>query len=462
MSIATAIAATSPNLWYKLDETSGTTAVNAGSLSNNGTYSGSLAQGVEGPENGTFATRLFSTGQVVSAAMDISVVRDLSLGMWVSTDSSATLGTHFPIVSIGDVSNRLNRGPQLYEAHTTIGQPIFGGAWRPPGGAQQTAGEPRKFWHWVVLTVTQSTAIARIYVDLIAPLSAGLGSTVAALLTDPLLIRSDEPLVIAHVCFWNRVLSQAEINSVSNQVAPWPYTVPINTPPEGGGGGGGLTPDQATQLAEIDTKTDDIPGLVDAVNFISDTVNTTQGLVDEIHSWVSEIRDDVGLIKSAVDHISGEQLVNISDQVLGVSEKVQRVFQTAAGVGLSTPLGSLIAHPDPNFLSYSAETFLLSGRGELTPPTGPFATRPYGIAWDATTVPPSAGLRDGSNVEFINRLVQFCPMYPEAGSGILYIPEVADFRYKAFYWLWQRYTPQVLQYDVSPGFELTCRWIVAL
>src|SRR5215813_2683932 len=105
MSIASAITATSPNLWLKLDETSGTVAANSGSLSTTGTISGSVGFGAAGVEQGMFAMRLFAGARILTGGMDVTGLAALSIGAWLTTDASGTVNTKYPVLSIGDPAN---------------------------------------------------------------------------------------------------------------------------------------------------------------------------------------------------------------------------------------------------------------------------------------------------------------------------------------------------------------------
>jgi len=462
VTIASDIAATNPNLWWKLDEGSGTVAHNSGSLANNGTISGSVDWTVPGPEIGTTAIRLVAGAGITSLAMDLGTNLGVSLGVWCALPANGPVPNSHSIVRLGDVGNLFNRGLLLWEGHNVIGAPTAYARINTSLQNQFVLPDPKNGWHFLVLTNIAGSSNFKFFVDGIERVNQAGANATPPLITDPVFVSSDEPIVVAHVLFWNRAVTATELGTIGANVASAVYAIPVNYTPDGGGGGGGLTPDQAAQLTDIQTKVADIPGLVSAVNFISATVNTINGNVNSIGAVVNTILSDVQSIGAQLGQVADSVGTGLHDLVDNVWNGVRRVFQTAGGIGISTPLGALISHPDPNLLSYSSDAFLLSGRGELTPPTGPFLTRPYGIAWDATTIPPGAGFREGAEIEFIGRLVQFCPLYPEVGSGILYIPEVADFSFKTFYWLWERYTPQVVQYDVTVGFELTCRWIVLL
>lgn len=460
MTVASAIAALNPNLWYKLDEPSGTTASNSGSLANNGTYSGTYQQGVPGPEIGTLATRLFATGQVVSIAMDLTAYADVTLMFIAANEASGTNSTPYPIVSIGDVSNRFSRGPVIWDNHNVTGEPNYLARWNVATQISGQTAVPRKLWHQVAVTFATGTNGEKLYIDGVLSQQATPSTTVACLNTDPLLIKCDEPIVIAHVCFWNRVLTQVELQTISTQISNWNYNVPINTPQAGGGGGGGLTPEQATQLSEIDTKTDDIPGLVDASTYISDTVNEINGKVDALTDLTTVMQGTVDNTNSQVATIAEIILPALQAKVDEIWQNTKRELQTLAGIGISTPTGSLLAHPDDNFLRRSSDYFDISGDGFLEGFGIGHMTGIYGLMWDVETEPPEYGLRVGFIPEYIGRLVQFSAWYYNADEEIIYVAEIQDFRYKAFLWKWTQPFPVQIRYSVTPGFVLRCYWWV--
>lgn len=310
MTIASAIAALSPSIWLKLDETTGTTANNSGSRTDDGVFSGSYDQGITGPEVGTFATRLYTGGQVQLGPMDLTTFVDQSIGLWVSTDASGAINTTFPLVYIGDPANPLSRGPMIAENHTVAGQPRW--AMMHHGSVLATNGvvAPLLFWHWVVITYTTGTNGAKLYLDGTLAATSTLAGTLTNVITDPLIIRCNEPVVVAHVCWFGGVLTQTQIQTVSSQLAPWPYTVPINTPPPESGGGGGLTTDQAAQLSNIDTNTQPSGPIQNDLNtllsnwagYTSVTLPSLQDMLNHISGQVTDVQNTLADFADGVLH----------------------------------------------------------------------------------------------------------------------------------------------------------------
>lgn len=343
MTIASAIAALSPSIWYKLDETSGTNAANSGSQDNDGTFSGSLNLTVPGPEIGTTAVRLFSGGQVVSHQMDLTTFVGQTLALWVSLDASGTINTLYPILGIGDPGNRLTRGPLIAEQHAAVGTPFWTGRFGSVGtGLNAPARDPR-FWHWVAVTYASGTNGIKLYLDGTLAQQFNLTSPGTLTATDPLLVRSDQPAVVCHVCWFGGTLSQTQIQTVSAELANWPYDLPINAPPPDAGTGGGLTPPQAAQLDTIETHTSDIPGLVAAATYISDTVDTINGKVNQL------LGDTADLLSNWAGY-TGVTLPGLAEVLANITAAVTATIEQASG-SLSVTIGQLLSSSPAQFFS---------------------------------------------------------------------------------------------------------------
>ena len=338
MTLASAIALLNPNLWLKLDEGSGTTANNSGSLANHGTLTGSYDLSAIGPEIGTTCLRMFSGGLLTTLGMDVTSIAPLSLGCWISMDASGTVGATYPVFGIGDPANPLTRGPIVWENHAALGAPRLNYRWNAGAQGQANLPTPALDWHWIVVTNATGTNGTKLYVDGQLVQQITPTTSVPALSTDPLWLRCDEPLVIAHLCFWGgRLLSQTEIQSVANEKGPWPPDGPINTKTDGGGGGGGgLTSDQAAQLTDIQTKVADIPGITDAVNFISDTVNHIKGVTDDTNVKVAQLQVDVGNIINSLFPQLADVLNDIGAQVTQILDGITSTITNLAGTVTTT------------------------------------------------------------------------------------------------------------------------------
>ena len=353
--ITDAIAATSPSIWYRLDESSGTTAANSGSQVNDGTYSGSFELQLQGPEPDTSCARLFLGGQVVSGQMDLSSMVGQTLGFWASMPATTPISTFFPIVGIGNPADRLARGPLISEQHSIMGQPVYYGQYRTSTTVSGGPNQRYDFWHWICVTYATGTNNVKMFVDGTNVSNTTLSSPVNPLATDPLLIKCDEPIVLTHVCWWGGVLTPTQVGSIWSAYAQWPYAFPGNQAPPEGGGGGGLTPEQATQLNEIDTKTDDIPGLVDASNFISDTVNHIKGVTDAMAGKVDQVLTDTTNIVNSLFPQLADVLNDIGASIVDVANRVTGTLQDGAELVQKT-VGELLSQRSDSSLATNSAT----------------------------------------------------------------------------------------------------------
>jgi hypothetical protein len=222
-------------------------------------------------------------------------------------------------------------------------------------------------------------------------------------------------MVVAHIAFFTRTLTTTEVQTVSSQVQPWPYQIPSNQIPITSITGGFTDTDRAL-LTEIDDKTT--------------TVTDTQ---------LPAVQTDTDAILQAV---TGP-------------------LQTIAGAALSTPIGSLLAHPDVNLLRMHAGSFTLSGRGTLTNADAVNFGGVYGIVWQVTTRPAGAGLTDGFVDEYEERVMQLAVMYIDHLVTNLFVGQTFDTNRDNGVFFWDRYAPHQIGYDITPGYVLTCWWFGA-
>jgi hypothetical protein len=159
-SYAQAIAADSPELWYRFRETSATTASDFSSTPHNGTYQGSVTLGALGPtsavEASSAATLDGSSGYVSNAYMWINP-QEFTLEAWVKTTSTqGGLIVGFASTPTG-AAGSYDR--QIYMANTS--QIYFG------AGANKTINSTRSYneggWH--LIDATLSPAGMDLYVD---------------------------------------------------------------------------------------------------------------------------------------------------------------------------------------------------------------------------------------------------------------------------------------------------------
>lgn len=383
MTIASAITALSPNLWLQLNETTGSTAANSGSLSTVGTYSGTLGRGVDGPEVNTLATRLYSGGQVLTGGMDVTTLGNMTIMFWAATDASGPLNTANPLVSLGDAANRMSRGWVVWEQHASVGSPNWRAQWNPTNGSfTGVIGQPLLFWHHYAFSFQTGTSGIKSYVDGALATSSTPGTATPALSTDGILIASVEPFVIAHVAFWYSALTQVQIQTVSSQAGSWPYSPPINTPGgDGGGGGGTTTDDLAAQIAAVQADVDTL--LANWTAYNSTTLPSLQDVLNGISAQVASVKTDTGNIVNSLFPQLADVLNDVGAAITDVANRVTGTLQDGADLVQRT-VGELLSQRDESSLTSSSPL----GSPTCSPINLDIAgSRVYGIRLEITAYP---------------------------------------------------------------------------
>jgi hypothetical protein len=140
-------------------------------------------------------------------------------------------------------------------------------------------------------------------------------------------------------------------------------------------------------------------------------------------------------------------------------QAVQTVFADVQGVISSTPLGTLLQHPDHNFLLPFLAPFDLEGRGELIPPSQAGIAQSYGILFQVTRHPPGFGVRDGAVQEWMERIAQLSTLHSIRNSPTMWVTEVLAIHIDTGLWLYDMAGPARILYDVTPGCTLHCEWV---
>lgn len=148
-----------PDLFWRLDETTGTTAVDAGPIRNDGTYSGTVTKGRPGVlPTGTAVEFSGVTGLVASTtAWDDPV--EFSQELWFSTTS--TLGGK--LIGFGDKATGTSTDRDRHVVMETDGRLSFG-VWTGVANTI-TTDEAYNDGEWHHLVASQSAAGMRLYVD---------------------------------------------------------------------------------------------------------------------------------------------------------------------------------------------------------------------------------------------------------------------------------------------------------
>lgn len=434
MPLDTAIRALNPVYYWHFGDAAGSTTAHDEIGVTNLTVTGTDPFHVVGPEVGSFGARLWSDTIMLGPNWGVGAWASFSLMLMATVPANGSPPAPVDFMGIGDPANRHVRG--MYFQHYSTA---------PDSAATRISGslnslpaaiaQPTQTWHLWTWISQLSPQLQGFYDNGTLVASQTFNPGVAPLATDRLWLQSANPIVVAHLAWFPRVLNQAEVQTVSNQVLPWPYQQPINLPSTWLAGGFDPTI-QPVIIAPTDTVTQDLKAQLQAHD-------------DKLQAQLPAIAQIPALLPA---------VKTVTDQI---PAWLTRAFQTVGGLVLQTPIGGLISHPDPNILSLSPEPFVISGRGALSgiPPFN-FAGI-YGIAWAATGVPLSAGLRDGAVQEYSLRLVQFGVQYFDHNVSNLYVGELVDFHQDNYLWQWTRYNPHQLLYDVTPGFELTCWWFGA-
>lgn len=142
-------------------------------------------------------------------------------------------------------------------------------------------------------------------------------------------------------------------------------------------------------------------------------------------------------------------------------QAVQRAFADALGIVHSTPLGSVLAHPDLAFLDVDGPVFVLTGRGVLDASFTPSPQYSHGMNIVVSQVPPSFGTRDGAMTAWNERIAQLLTEHAVRGGPGRWVTEEIELHLARRLWLWATTDPAAIIYDVTPGCALTCQWVKA-
>ena len=218
-------------LYWTLGDTSGTTAADSSGNAHPGTYSGTFTLNQLGPETGTLATRFDPTG-LASVASPLTGAADQSFLAYVSLSKPGSgANVRYPVVSNGDAS-RTTRG-------LTLGGFLIGPStqWdlqaQFPTEAASTGAvvgwpDPEQFWHCLCVTYTTSTTSILTYIDGSLKSTRTTGTHPAPTAGDTFSVGCAQPVIVAHAALWNRVLTGAQITTLSSHFSVWPYGLSIS------------------------------------------------------------------------------------------------------------------------------------------------------------------------------------------------------------------------------------------
>jgi hypothetical protein len=156
--------------WYKLDETSGTTAVDSTGLGNNGTYSGSPTLGAAGNGAASLGTAVdFNGSNYVQASGLYDSTASVSVAAWAKLDASDTSGAD--VISLGDhLRLRLQNG-------TTGAQAAYynGSSWITVSASQIIVATG---WHHYAAVLRENDTL-KLYIDGVEAASISLSGAIS-------------------------------------------------------------------------------------------------------------------------------------------------------------------------------------------------------------------------------------------------------------------------------------------
>lgn len=239
MSIATAIAALTPRVYWKLDDTSGTVAADSSGNAHPGTYTGAFVLNQPGPEAGTKAVLFNGASQVTSAAAANVNGHSYSMLLYAAFISAPVNNTIF---LYNGVTNARGSGLAINATPpaANIFSPIAGGI---AFGAGLGALFDSKY-HLIGFTEDAARNVL-VYVDGVQVGSHPAFGTNDATAADAFLvgITTGDLWYCAHAALFSAVLTPAQIASVVSAVSGT-----LQIPP---GGGPGITQSDVTSMLDL-------------------------------------------------------------------------------------------------------------------------------------------------------------------------------------------------------------------
>lgn len=330
-TIQEAILLLGPSVYWPLNTGDASGAVDLGLGAHSGNPSGSLDFEVPGAEDGTRALRVYAGGLISSIGMGVTTIAEFTLMAFISAPGLGTPNVSTPMFGIWDPGNRTARGVRMDQQSTGANNLSLLGRGQI-GSVQMNAAQPIQSQHSVTWTQNIPANQGRIHIDGIMN-SAGTSSLGAnPVVGDPLQIKSDAPVVLSHVAWWPRALTQTEVNSVSSLRTIWPYDLPINTQPEIGG-------DVSGDLESIEAQLAALTGTQTAQ---SSTLEATKVVVD--------------FIKGQWDGYQAVSLPSLGALLDGIKLDLQTTTEGAVGL-ISQSVGALLGFRLPSVL----DAFDISG-----------------------------------------------------------------------------------------------------
>lgn len=172
---------------------------------------------------------------------------------------------------------------------------------------------------------------------------------------------------------------------------------------------------------------------------------------------------------------TGEQIYEVSTQLGGgtggYTEADRQVAeQTLSNSEMAFPLtlpdvgaivrstAEMLGTLAPSLL-YASDCQVITSRGELLRPGGPFPVNAYGITWFFDFVPPELGRRDGVLVEYDERILQLVQVNRDIRS-VEFPAQTIDAFSEGGRLVWGIQLPSRVLYDVTPGCRVRVCWLL--
>jgi len=306
--------ALNPTYYWPFNDTAGSTTVADVMGVHNLTSLVSDGLGVVGPELNTTANQLFSDQIWTGPQWGVGGWASWSMLALVNSPQAGALATLTDFMGIGDPANRHTRGVWLQQSSGAVNTLLY--TLRGTVNSTNIAfNNVIANWRLLAWTFQLSPALWTSYADGVSSSTNAATAGVAPVATDSLWIQSAAPIVVSHVAWFPRVLSQTEVQTVSNQKVAWPYQQPINLPYTiGGGGTVDLTPvlDQTTQILDNQSTIDPVVQAIkqDTTNVLGhwtgyETV-TLPSLNDVLSNITAGITATIGAGSSAIAQTIGQ------------------------------------------------------------------------------------------------------------------------------------------------------------
>jgi len=238
MSIESDITALGPVLYWKLDDPTGPAASDASGHGHTGVYGGGFTLLQYGPEPGTFAAQFAAGGSVLCTNMAQISAAPWSACWYASRDVIATPASGD---EIGGGNRTVKRGWFFNIANTEQGAiSWYTGTGAVAATTLVTTPVWNKWWHAYAVVYNGSSSLTMWY-DGTMVATATPTTTTWATSVDPFGVTAVYGVVVAHLAYFDKVLTGPQISAIHSHRWNWPFGPQLDktwpSPPSGGGGG---------------------------------------------------------------------------------------------------------------------------------------------------------------------------------------------------------------------------------